>query len=108
MNVATDPYGHETTTPAKGTPMGDIAAMASVGLGLGALVFSCCCGLLSIPLALLGLAAGGFSAIQPDTNNKIIAYVGLFLNVCALAMFVIGLMFGVGMQALTAFQNAGM
>ncbi len=102
MHLATDPYGHDSTTEQSPSGGPDPVAIASVVLGAGAFVTMCCCSPISFLMCMASIATGAITISQGNPASKPLGIAGIVMG--ALAILVnIGLMvMGVGMQVLTA------
>lgn len=83
---------------------GNAPAIASLICGILAVLTSCFCGCLSIPLAVGAIGSGVAGMKNPD--GKAMAVIGICLGILALAFFAISLIAGIGMN-LGNFNNAG-
>ncbi len=80
----------------------DMLAVASAVLGVvGCAVYCCgsfmCVGWLAFPVWFIGFALGVFGAVRGAGNDRIIAIVGIALNVLPGLVFMVLTMLGVGL-----------
>lgn len=88
-------------------PPKDPLALASIGAGIGGVVVYCCgsfmcVGWLAFPVWLIGFVLGAFSAAKGEGQNRILAIVGMVLNVIPGILFAILMAFGVGLSLINA------
>ena len=83
---------------------GNSPAIASLICGILAVLTSCFCGCISIPLAVGAIGSGVAGMKNPD--SKAMAVIGICLGILALAFFAIGLLAWGGMN-IANFNNAG-
>ncbi len=80
----------------------DPLAIASLICGIIALPSSCCCGCLSVPMGLIAIVLGIVAVVRPDSPQKALAYGGIATGAGALLVTVIAMIFGVGMNLMSA------
>jgi hypothetical protein len=83
---------------------GNGPAVTSLICGILAVMTSCFCGCLSIPLAIMAIGSGIAGMRNPEGKGMAVA--GLCLGVLALALFAVALIAGIGMN-LANLNNAG-
>ena len=98
----TEPASSFPTPAAGGT---DPLAIASLVCGLLALPSMCCCGCISLPLALAAIVLGVLVAMKPESESKILAYGGIATGAITLLLSVVSMALGVGVNLLSILQQ---
>ena len=70
-------------------PPSPLLGIASLACGVLSIFFSCCCGLLSIPLSLAAIGLGAVALMKSDGVGKMLAIGGIVCGVLSLLLFVV-------------------
>jgi len=91
------------------SPKMDPLAIVSLVCGVVGLIMVCCCGWLTIPLALAAIGTGAAAVMRinkdPMLTGKGLAFAGIALGALGLIVFVLFLILGVSGQLLSRMQN---
>ena len=88
--------------PMQPSPLLGIASLAS---GAASLFFSCCCGPISILLALTAIGLGTFAVMRSDSAGKFMGIAGIACGIVALGLFAAILVISFNPQWIEQFQQ---
>jgi hypothetical protein len=86
-------------------PPSPALGIASLVCGIASIFFSCCCGLISVPLGLAAIGLGGFALTKSDGPGKVMAICGIVCGILALGLFVVSLVIALNPQWIEQFQQ---